>query len=325
MSIFQGSALPSVTTTQTAQQTAPEYYTNYLSNLAQFGQQQLGLTPDKLVAGPSALQTQAFQQAPSTLAAYQAPMSTAQGALGQLAGGVGASDISKFFNPFESKVMDEMSRRSQENVQRNLMPQMKAAFVGSGGLGGQRYAGATSQALADVQADLLGKQASVGMSGYQQALDAAMKEKGLMGSAAQIGGQLASQAGALGTGALTAMSQLGAQQQAIEQAKLSAPMMQAQNVAKLMQGYAIPTGTTQTTTRPGQQGEFGLSPLAQIGTLGGLIGSVARPEGNLSYIGDWLKNLFTQMPTTDMYGNPPGTGSAGYIDESGNLVSPPNP
>lgn len=325
MSLFQGSALPSVTTTQTAQQTVPEYYTNYLSNLAQFGQQQLGVPAQNLVAGPSSLQTQAFQQAPGTLMSYQAPLGAAQGALGQLATGVGSKDISQFYNPFESKVMDEMSRRSAMNVERNLLPQMKAAFVGSGGLGGQRYAGATAQALSDVQSDLLGKQASLGMAGYQQALDAAMKQKGLMGSAAQIGGQLASQAGALGTGALTAMSQLGAQQQAIEQAKLSAPMMQAQNVAKLMQGYAIPTGTTQTATRPGQQGEFGLSPLAQIGTLGSLIGSVVRPEGNLSYISDFLKKLFTQMPTTDMYGNPPGTGSQGYIDENGNFVSPPNP
>lgn len=297
MSIFQGSALPTVSTSQTAQQTVPQYYTDYLSNLAQFGQQQLNLPTQNLVAGPSALQTQAFEQAPSMLKGYQAPMQTAQGALNQLAQGVTAEDVSQFFNPYQSQVMDEMARRSNINVQRNLLPQLKGAFVGSGGLGGQRYAGATGQALADVQADLLGKQAAMGQAGYQTALDAAMKQKGLMGSAAQIGGQLAAQTGALGQNALTAMSQLGAQQQAIEQAKLSAPLVQAQNVAQLMRGFAIPTGSTQTATRPGQQGEFGLSPLSQIGTLGGLIGAAASPQSNLGWIGDLFKRLTQNFPT----------------------------
>lgn len=299
MSLFQGSPLPSITTTQTAQQTVPEYYTNYLSNLAQVGQQQLGIPGQNLVAAPSALQTQAFAQAPEALTAYQQPMQTAQGALGQLAQGVTSGDISQFFNPYQSAVMNEMTRRSAENVQRNLMPQMKAAFVGSGGLGSQRYAGATGQALADVQADLLGKQASLGMAGYQQALDAAMKQKGLMGSAAQIGGQLGTQMGATGINAMTGLSQLGAQEQALEQAKINAPLIQAQNVARLMQGFAIPTGTTQTATRPGQRGEFGLSPLEQIGTLGGLIGAVASPQSNLGWIGDWFKKVFAGMPEVD--------------------------
>lgn len=296
MSLFQGAALPTVTTSQTAQQTAPGYYTDYLSSLAQTGQQQLGVPADQLVAAPSALQTQAFQQAPGTLSAYQAPLGTAQGALGQLSQGITSSDISQFFNPYQSAVMDEMTRRSAENVQRNLMPQMKAAFVGSGGLGGQRYAGAASQALTDVQSDLLGKQASLGMSGYQSALDAAMKQKGLMGSAAQIGGQLATQTGALGQNELNSLANLGAQQQALEQAKINAPMLQAQNVAQLMRGFSIPTGSTQTATRPGQQGEFGLSPLSQMATLGSLIGAVASSNSKLGWLGSWVKDLFGSSP-----------------------------
>lgn len=296
MSIFQGSPLPTVQTSQTAQQNAPSWYNDYLSNLAQFGQTQLNMPAQNLVAGPSSLQTQAFEQAPSTLMSYQQPMQTAQGALSQMAQGITPQGIQQFMNPYQSAVMDEMTRRSNLNVERNLLPQLKSAFVGSGGLGGQRYASAMGQTLADVQSDLLGKQASLGMAGYQSALDAATKQAGLMGTAAQIGGQLATQTGALGQNALNTLAQLGGQQQAIEQARINAPLIQAQNVARLMQGLSIPMGTTQTATRPGQQGEFGLSPLAQIGSLGGLIGAAMSPQSNLSWVGDFIKKLFANAP-----------------------------
>jgi len=297
MSIFQGSPLPSVTTSQTATQTAPQYYTDYLTDLASFGQGQLARPAGELVAAPSGLQTRAFEIAPDILGRPGASLETAGSALTNLATGITSEDVSKFYNPYEFQVVDEMARRSAQNVQRNLLPQLKAGFVGSGGLGGQRYAGALGQTLADVQADLLGKQSAMRQAGYQSALDAAMKQKGLMGSAAQIGGQLATQTGAIGQNALNTMAQLGAQQQAIEQAKINAPLMQAQNVAQLMRGFAFPMGSTQTTTRPGQQGEFGLSPLSQIASLSGLIGAAASPQSNLGWIGDLFKRLTENIPT----------------------------
>lgn len=297
MSIFQGSPLPSVTTSQTATQTAPQYYTDYLTDLASFGQGQLARPAAELVADPSALQTRAFEIAPDILAKPGVPLGTAETALTNLSTGITDEDITKFRTPFEADVLDEMSRRSALNVQRNLLPQLKAGFVGSGGLGGQRYAGALGQTLADVQADLLGKQAAMRQAGYQSALDAAMKQKGLMGSAAQIGGQLATQTGAVGQNALNTMAQLGAQQQAIEQAKINAPLMQAQNIANMMKGFSFPMGSTQTMTRPGQQGEFGLSPLNQIASLGALVGAAASPQSNLGWIGDLFKRLTENIPT----------------------------
>ena len=60
--LFQGAALPDVTTTVQKQETAPEFYTNYLQDIANLGQsavQQGG------VAGFSPLQEQAFQMAPN--------------------------------------------------------------------------------------------------------------------------------------------------------------------------------------------------------------------------------------------------------------------
>ena len=40
--LFEGSAPPDITTTTTKQQSAPQYLTDYLTNLAQVGQSQLG-------------------------------------------------------------------------------------------------------------------------------------------------------------------------------------------------------------------------------------------------------------------------------------------
>jgi hypothetical protein len=48
--LFEGSAPPDITTTTTKQQSAPQYLTDYLTNLAQVGQSQLG-TPGVDAAG----------------------------------------------------------------------------------------------------------------------------------------------------------------------------------------------------------------------------------------------------------------------------------
>jgi hypothetical protein len=67
MSLTQGAALPDVTVKQTAATTAPDYYTNYLSNLATTGQAQVTgavADPSKMVAGFGELQNAVLQAAP---------------------------------------------------------------------------------------------------------------------------------------------------------------------------------------------------------------------------------------------------------------------
>ena len=54
--MFTGVAAPDVQTTRTTGTTAPQYYTDYLSNLAQAGQTQLAKTPEQLVAPLTAMQ-----------------------------------------------------------------------------------------------------------------------------------------------------------------------------------------------------------------------------------------------------------------------------
>ena len=57
MDLAQGSALPDVTTTQASKTTTPGWYNDYLSSLAQTGQ---NAAAGAQFVGPTALQQQAF-------------------------------------------------------------------------------------------------------------------------------------------------------------------------------------------------------------------------------------------------------------------------
>ena len=78
--LFQGDPLPDVTTTTETQATAPEFYTNYLQDIANLGQnavQQGG------VAGFSPLQQQAFQMVPDVAFSGAGSMGAASQLMGQ--------------------------------------------------------------------------------------------------------------------------------------------------------------------------------------------------------------------------------------------------
>jgi hypothetical protein len=151
-SLFQGDAPPNVQTTRETAAVAPQYLTDYLTQLAQQGQQALGTLDPKTgqyttptqtqlttagtpyVAPLSQLQKDVAAYAPEALTRYQAPMDEAFD-VGKEATGVSQADISKFYNPYENAVVGGLGAQSATNVQRNLMPQLKAGFVGSGALG----------------------------------------------------------------------------------------------------------------------------------------------------------------------------------------------
>ena len=292
MSIFEGTAPPNVETTRVTAAQAPEYLTGFLKDLATAGQTSLQQKPGEMIANlPQNLQD-LYANALPVLGRYQAPLTQAA-AVGKEAGtAVSPEDVSRFYDPYQQSVLNEIARLSQQNVQRGLMPQLKSAFVGTGGLGGQRYAGAAGQALADVNASLLGKQAELSSAGYKTALDAALREKGLQSQAAQAltgVGQAEAQAGVQGTKAL---GDIGAQELAYEQSKIEAPLTRAANVAQLLRGYTYPTTTTETYKGPASV--YGPSPLSQIAGLGSLIGAAFGKEGAIgNKFLDWLGGLKT--------------------------------
>jgi hypothetical protein len=188
MGLFDAPTPTPVELKGTSQQVAPQYLTDYLTNLAQAGQGALGttsaegtMTPftgDQLIAGlPQNLQD-LYEGAIPTLQRYQTPMDESLTALQDASKGVSPTDISQFYDPYEKDVVDEMSRQSLINTQQNLLPALRGAFAGSGGFGSQRYAGAAGQALSNVQNDLLGQQTKFRSEGYKSALDAALKDRG---------------------------------------------------------------------------------------------------------------------------------------------------
>lgn len=289
MAFTQGAPLPNITETTTTTQDAPQYYDTLLSGLATAGTTALGKTPQQLVAGLDPLQTQAYNLTATKAASYIPGMTNAADAAKTSTQGITPEMIQQFMSPYTGNVVDEMRRQSGLNVQRNLMPALRGQFVGSGGFGGRRYAGALGQTLADTEADLLGAQTKALQSGYQSALDTAAKNVGLINQGAQTEGNLAAQMQALGLKETGALQAAGANQQAYQQSLLDAPLKTAANVAPLLEKYKVPTGTTQRFVGP-KAGSYSNSTLQNITGLTTLLGSAATGTA-----ADRLKSLYQSL------------------------------
>jgi hypothetical protein len=229
------------------------------------------------VAGLTQSQKDVFANAPEQLARYQTPMDEALTA-GKSGMDVSQADISKFYNPYENAVVGGLGAQSATNVQRNLMPQLKAGFVGSGALGSSRYANAMGQSMGDVNTGLLQEQNKTRMAGYQSAMDAAMKEAQLQNQSSAALSSLGTAEQQAATTGLKTGSDLGALEQAFTQSQINAPLTQATNAAALMKGYTVPTAQTQTYKGPGDS--YQPSPLSQIASLGTLLASGFNAGGS---------------------------------------------
>ena len=304
-SLFQGEAPPNVQTTRETAAVAPQYLTDYLTQLATQGQQTLGVkdpvtgvyTPPTqaqlttagtpYVAPLSQLQKDVATAAPTALTRYQTPMDAALTA-GQAGAGIDQADISKFYNPYENAVIGGMGVQSAQNVQRNLMPQLKGGFVGTGGLGGQRYANALGQTMGDVNTALLQEQNKGRATGYQSALDAALREMSGQTQAGQMLGTLGAQEQQAATTGLKTGADIGAIEQAQNQAIINAPTTMASNVAQILRGYTYPTVTTEKYEGPASS--YGPSVLSQIGGLGSLISAGTNKDdtGFFDKVGNFI-------------------------------------
>jgi hypothetical protein len=294
MSLFDAPDPRKVELKGTSQQVAPQYLTDYLSQLAQTGQQQLGQAQ---IAGlPQNLQD-LYSGAQGTINRYQPAMDQSLQTLQGASQGVSGADISQFYDPYQQDVVDEMSRQSNLNTQRNLMPALKSAFAGTGGFGSQRYANATGQALSDVEANLLGQQSKFRSEGYKNAMDAALRDRGYDIQAGQglYGlGQAESQAAQSG---LKMLGDIGTQELGYEQSKIEAPLTRAQNVAKILQGYQFPMTVNKTEEQI--PGAFAPSPLQQIAGLGSLVGAGLK-GGAGDALSDFLKRINWSGSTGDL-------------------------
>jgi hypothetical protein len=260
---WQGAALPDVKTTTATQTTAPAWYNNFLSGLAGTGQQAV---EQGGVAGFSDLQKQVFQQAPGAVGAGQGALGAAVGTATNVANTPTMSMISQYMNPYTDQVVGEIGRLGQQEWENKIAPGATAGAVGSGQFGSTRGMNVYGNLAREANRDVLGRQAQTLAGGFDAALKAAQAQQTLDLQAAQQLGQLSGQQYTQGTGGLDILNKLGAQQQALEQAKLNYPMSALGQVSQLIKGYTVPTGVTQNYTGP-MPGAYAKSPAELMGGL----------------------------------------------------------
>jgi len=323
--LFQGSALPDVKTTQTAATTAPDWYSNFLSGLSSSGQQAV---QQGGVAGFAPLQQQAFAAAPTAIQAGQPALTTAQTTATDVAQTPATSMISQYMNPYTQSVVEEINRLGQRQFQESLAPGATAGAVGSGQFGSTRGMQVYGNVARDVNRDILGRQATALQGGFDSALKAAQNQQTLGLQSAQILGNIGQQQYTQGTGGLNVLSGLGAQQQALEQARLNYPMTAQQNLANIMRGFTVPTTQTQTYQGP-MPGAYQLSPLSQIlGLTSGAAGILTPkydskgnviPDSSLASI--LYKTLSGGLPGASQTG---GSTTPPPMTPGGETQAPPN-
>ena len=318
MSITQGRALPDVTVTTTKTDTAPDYYTDYLKDLAKTGETAMGRTAAQGIAGYDPLQTQGYGMVENRAGSYADYLKDAKSTAGEAAAGLDTARITALMDPYRTNVVDEMSRLAQQNIQRNVLPSLKAGFVGRGDLGSSRYAGALGQSLADIQANLTGQQYGALSKGYGEAVRAALDELGIQNQAARTQMELGKTSQELGLTEAGALTKAGAEKQAYEQAKLDYPLKTAQQVSGLMRGLQLPM--TQGETRVGPlSGAYETSGLTNVLGILSVLGAMKQGSSGdklITGIGNIFKDI-TGKDWSSIFTSGAATDNAGATDDTG--------
>ena len=220
-SVFNGGSLPMVTSTGTAQQSVPDYYSNYLNSLATQGQ---AGGASAQFAGASPLQQQAFQSAAGASGAYIPSMNAASNNLNQVSNynpttaGAGAlnsalgqnamgaanpylnsaanptyNTVGNYMNPYVNSVVSQIGDLSQQNIMNNVAPQTTAGIVGSGQFGSSRGASALANTLGQYNQQTTAQQLGALNTGYNNAMTQAQNQANLFGQLGQTAGNITNQ------------------------------------------------------------------------------------------------------------------------------------
>ena len=226
----------------------------------------------QFVAGPSQLQQQA-EQLGTGLGGYQPYLQAAQAATGPQA-------YQQYMSPYQQSVIDTTLQQYDIQAQKGL-PMLAAQAIQQGAYGGGREGvqRAEYQTQSDLNRALL--QAQLQQQGYGQAQQLAQQQYNQqLGLAGQTQGLLGQQ--------LSGISALGAQQQAQQQALLSAQQQLAQKqayqpleaaqiygagIAPLIAGYPGRETVTQMPSPSGLQTALGVA-----GTLASIYGKLNPPQ-----------------------------------------------
>ena len=236
------------------------------------------LVGPQFVAGPSQLQQQA-EQLSSGLGGYQPYLQAAQAATGPQA-------YQQYMSPYQQSVIDTTLQQYDIQAQKGL-PMLAAQAIQQGAYGGGREGvqRAEYQTQSDLNRALL--QAQLQQQGYGQAQQLAQQQYNQqLGLAGQTQGLLGQQ--------ISGISALGAQQQAQQQALLSAQQQLAQKqayqpleaaqiygagIAPLIAGYPGKETITQMPSPSGLQTALGVA-----GTLASIYGKLNPPQSQAPVI-----------------------------------------
>lgn len=292
MSLLQGEALPNITTTKSVATKGPEWYETYLKDLAAAGTSAMGKTGEQLVSPMSTLQTDVLTEAkkPGALSGYTTELDKAKDTADLAAKGMTPELIQQYMNPYIGSVNNEMARLQQENIQRNLLPTLKGAFTATGGTGSSRMMGALGQMGADQQANLLGAQTKSLQSGYDSALQAALNQAKLYGTAAETQKGLATSEQDQLLKDLSSRYELGSKEQAFNQSKVLAPLAAAKSSADVFANVKVPSTVAETASAP-IPGAYSNSPLSQISGLASLFASGSGGTSAASGFTSWLNSI----------------------------------
>jgi len=299
--------------------TTPQYYTDYITNLANKGTQYgIGGANQPAFADATPLQQAAFTGVANQVGTYAPALEASAKALGSayntditgavnpyLTSGTSSSAdlVTNYMNPYTTNVVDKIRLANQQNIQQNLSPGITGGAVGSGQFGSQRGANALALGISNADIGALAQQAAALQSGYSDALKASQAQRANQMQAAQMAGNAYTQQAQnyrdIGTQAMNfaqqkqtqsladvnALATLGAQQQQIAQNKQLFPLDVLAKQAGVLSGAQIPTTQQQTMTG---------SPLSAIAGLGSLAIGASKIPG----VADWISGLKFPAATT---------------------------
>lgn len=296
---------------QTQATLAPQYYTDYLSNIARQGANVAGVGADAAALTPATyadatkLQTDAFKNVETNAGNFADTLESAGTTLGSAGSATSPLDAAStyltnagvnpatsalgYMSPYATGVANQIGNLGQRNIMQNLAPQATAGAVGAGQFGSKRGAEVLGQTVQNANRDILSQQTSAMDKAYQTALDTAIKQNQLnaqMGSTAgnlasqgqqnltNLGaqqGQLASTNQALELGKINAMATLGEQERTIAQNKQLFPLQNLSTLSGILRGYNVPTSTKTTAE---------MSPLSALAGVGaGAVGLMTPGVG----------------------------------------------
>ena len=202
----------------TTTQQAPDWYNNYMSDLAAKGT--AGANSAQYV-GAQPLQTQAFSNVAANVGNYQPGLAAA----GQNYAAAGGTDISgaanpyltagtttsglsqanpyltagasgadqlvqNYMNPYTQSVVDQIGRTNQQNIQQNLSPGITSGAVGAGQFGSQRGANALALGISNANLGALTQQTQALQTGFSDAMKNAQQQRLNQLNAGQTAGTL---------------------------------------------------------------------------------------------------------------------------------------